>query len=887
MFEFDAILKTVPPRLPHSPLKRERLIQRWKDLRDRTAVAVVAPAGFGKTTLLLQWRQLWLKRNAMVAWVSADAGDDPARFTTTLLQALRSLHGRDASGFDAVATMHGNGSAREMEVMTGVLAEIAGQSHQTVLIVDEAERLPDTTLELIRYLFLNAPANFRILTGSRKPVSIATTELAAKGHLATLSSEDLRLRLDESLEIIRHRLRRKADLDELVHLHEVTQGWPIGLQLAISAIERELKLDEAIRSLSSQDSDLQNYLVRSLFSRLPAPLAAFLVRISVLDQVNPDLCEAVVGPCDLLIQQVAEEMPTMIVGGNGSLVLHALVRDFLGNLFKQLPRQEQVAIHSRASRWFADQERFDSAARHAFASGDEPLAHAHAARSLWMLGTQGRLAEARELVDRIPAHILAANATLRLQAAWLDALGDRNDHALNTACDIAAAPETPPQLLMTALRVAGGAAAYSDRVGLLPGLLSTWPDAPDEIKDPLYHVAPLNARALVALHSGASGEVRELMVRSSAYGTSGSLRLASALGRTMFALSRLWDGNAYLAEEGLEEALAQAEREEGRRGMIPGVYAAVLAAVRMERDRPQSVLTLMANRLDVVERSGFPDTILAAYRALARIAVRQGDERRALNLLSGLEAIGKRRNMPRLCMHSLSDQVRIHAARARAETATKLARAIDRLSHQFDSVEFQLFVPQYRLASRMANAYAALARKDVEHAQQHLEAAGEIAEEINHGREALTIKVLRAVISRLRGSPDALSLMTEALSLADIGGIARLPEDTHPLASRMAGELRGVLRAEAPDIRHPPSIHVYTEPSPVSAVSPQHDLLTAKEADVLQLLVQGMPNKLIARHLGISDETVKWHLKNIFAKLSAGNRRHAIDRARVLGLVRY
>ena len=61
--------------------------------------------------------------------------------------------------------------------------------------------------------------------------------------------------------------------------------------------------------------------------------------------------------------------------------------------------------------------------------------------------------------------------------------------------------------------------------------------------------------------------------------------------------------------------------------------------------------------------------------------------------------------------------------------------------------------------------------------------------------------------------------------------------------------------------------------------------LTPKETQILKLLSIGRPNKLIARTLAISDETVKWHMKNLFLKLSAGSRSHAVDRARLLGLL--
>ena len=66
------------------------LLQRiWNQVHERTAIAVVAPAGFGKTTLLTQWRRLWLEQGAIVPWLSADAQDDPARFVFGLLHALR------------------------------------------------------------------------------------------------------------------------------------------------------------------------------------------------------------------------------------------------------------------------------------------------------------------------------------------------------------------------------------------------------------------------------------------------------------------------------------------------------------------------------------------------------------------------------------------------------------------------------------------------------------------------------------------------------------------------------------------------------------------------------------------------------------------------------
>src|SRR5512139_3168564 len=95
MSHAQLLLKTVTPRPGRSVMPRARLQQRWAELSDRTAILVTAPQGFGKTTLLAQWRRNWLERGALVAWASLDAQDDRARFVDLLLFALRAAIGRD------------------------------------------------------------------------------------------------------------------------------------------------------------------------------------------------------------------------------------------------------------------------------------------------------------------------------------------------------------------------------------------------------------------------------------------------------------------------------------------------------------------------------------------------------------------------------------------------------------------------------------------------------------------------------------------------------------------------------------------------------------------------------------------------------------------------
>jgi len=94
MTESEFTLKAMPPRLSRTALARERLQHEWERIHDRIAVVVAAPAGFGKTTLLLHWRRSWMETGALVAWLDADEQDEPERFTMALLHSLRTASGR-------------------------------------------------------------------------------------------------------------------------------------------------------------------------------------------------------------------------------------------------------------------------------------------------------------------------------------------------------------------------------------------------------------------------------------------------------------------------------------------------------------------------------------------------------------------------------------------------------------------------------------------------------------------------------------------------------------------------------------------------------------------------------------------------------------------------
>jgi LuxR family maltose regulon positive regulatory protein len=875
------VLKSTPPRAHRNAIARPRLDALWEAVHERALIEVCAAGGFGKSTLMVQWRRRWLERGALVAWLALDAEDAPSRFAGALAHTMRVASGRTA--FDRIGVDPALDPQHALDALTALLSEVATLATPTVMMLDDAERMPaDSVRGALSYVLLNAPSNLTLVVGTRIRLDLSQPELASRGLHALVSTEDLRLDADESVALLRKRFGKRMEIDDCVRLHEMTEGWPIGLQLAAAAVERAPHYHTAVVSLSARQGDIERYFIESLIDRLPPQVAGFLTRIAILDSLSPELCEATTGDPSsrTWLEQVMTDTPIVTVAElRGWMRLHALARDFLVGRFEQLPAEEKTGLHRRAAAWLAEHDRLPEASEHALAAGDADVAQGYALRSLWTLGTAGHMAEALRWLDRITPEALAADPGLRLVAAWIMAFSDRAGAAREIAAEALADSTAPRKVAFVAALVACAAEGAMDRVGAVAPIIGRWPEYPDDLEDPVHRVAYANTRSLMGYHDGDTGAAHALDALPQPSTANRNMLLALALGRMFSACAYLREADPLRVEEILHASLVHAERTLGRRSNVACMYAACLAEAQVERNEIARAEATLAHRMDVVERFVFPDPILAASRALARLAMAQGDERRALAVLDNLATLGRDRDIPRFTLVSLTMRAELHAVKGHRETAAALLPEIDALASVFDYPEYQPFMTGYTIRRSVAHAYVAIARFDAARADRELAVAGEAAARSNRLRDELTVRVLRAVAAHVAKSDRAEAMLAEALSIAAMRGCLRVAEDTHPIAVQMRDEADARTTGQAAGAPAP------VRPAAVRQVAAAGGLLTPKEAEVLQLLAAGHSNKHIARTMDVSDETVKWHLKNLFSKLSAGTRRHAVDRARMMGLI--
>jgi LuxR family maltose regulon positive regulatory protein len=780
-------------------------------------------------------------------------------------------------------------ASRELEGITAWLAEIAQLSIDVVLIVDEAERLPASGVAALSYLLHNAPQNLRVAVAARRGLDDAAADLIAYGAGELIGPDLLRFRLDEAIALIAERFGARVEADVSAQLFELSDGWPLGFQLALAAMARADDPREAARALSSGHGGLRDHLVVALISKLSADDNAFLTRISVVDRLHPQLCAALTGDHDApeRLARLVRDTPVFIASEDSAWCrLHVLVRDVLRGHLARLPASECAALHSRASTWLAAQGMLNEAARHAHAAGQHELAYRLAERCLHDAVKEGNLAAVRDWLELLPEAELERHPRLRLAAAWVLALGERHQEAERQVEHVLADPDAGPELRYECAMILSAAAYYADDIDRFAALLEPWLDTVPPATSWLAQIHA-NRRSALAIMHGEPAQARRYQQLAPRDENAAGFGYVRRWRDHTIGLSYLLEGQPGLAEAVLMPALASAEADLGRRHPLTCMFAAMCAAICYETDRVEQAAALLANRLDILEHGGTPEMVMLGYRIAAQVAAVQGVEHRALDLLETLHAMGVGRGLPRLCVVSLAEQVRLHAGRYRTQTCDALVQRIDEIVARESPRHGPLWCRPVAMLQALARAYALIAARRWPESLATLGVALDQANAMKLGRYRIEIMVLQAYGMEQTGAQGR-TLLLEAMNLAHTFGLTRTLADTHPAIAdwmRRVGEEasnagRPVHAMPAPRVVPIPARAASGAPRAVPSV-----VLTPKEREILELLGRNLSNKEIALAMSVGEETVKWHLKNLFDKLDASSRKHAVRRALVLGLL--
>jgi LuxR family maltose regulon positive regulatory protein len=366
----------------HPPDARERLAREALVARltgsPRAKLALIrAPAGWGKSTLMSQWRAAEHGRRTF-AWVTLDDRDsDPVRFWTYVVEALRRIVPDFGEG--TLALLRAPGVDLAADMIPELIEELGDLPAPIVLALDdyhriEGEAVHDTIRALLEYL----PRTTTVAIATRSEPPLPLARLRAHGQLVEIDAAALRFSAAESEAFLNETLLLGLSGEDVRRLHERTEGWPAGLYLAALSIGDRADRREFLADFAGVDRHVVDYLMEEVLQAQEPATRRFLLQTSILDRLNGSLCEAVVE------MQGAAGMLDRLARSNLFVVELDERRDWYryhhllqACLDAELRREGSAVVrelHRRAARWHLSAGQVSDAVQHTIASGDHDAA---------------------------------------------------------------------------------------------------------------------------------------------------------------------------------------------------------------------------------------------------------------------------------------------------------------------------------------------------------------------------------------------------------------------------------------------------------------------------------------------------------------------------------
>ncbi|MGO4831397.1 hypothetical protein AB4144_03745, partial [Rhizobiaceae sp. 2RAB30] len=352
--------KLAPRGLSFRDVPRPRLLQAILDPQKPALAILSAPAGFGKTTLLCQWRAALLEQGDSVAWLSLDeSDDDPCEFAAALSAALKV----------AGIAVDRPGASWKQTLLT-LIDRLEEVPTPLWLMLDELDRAnSDGVGEAVTFLARSAPDHLRIVLAGRSGPTLPLAHMRAANRLLELSMSELRFDLDETRRFFQAELPAEVDLFDMDQLVELTQGWPAGLRMAAKELASAKRPKDAVSAFAGLSEHVRDYFEECVVANMPGEQLALLTRASILDELNPSLCASLAGPDGtgslFAGLNFGELFADRIDEREEQFRLHPLFRKFLRSRLDRLPAEDPRVLHAKAAEWFADLEDWPRAVHHA------------------------------------------------------------------------------------------------------------------------------------------------------------------------------------------------------------------------------------------------------------------------------------------------------------------------------------------------------------------------------------------------------------------------------------------------------------------------------------------------------------------------------------------
>jgi LuxR family maltose regulon positive regulatory protein len=830
---------------------------------------ISAGAGSGKTLLVRTWIATAGFSEA-AAWVTVNRDEhDAERFWLSVLDAVRAT--RPGSALVGALT-----AAPDLDVWTivdGLLEDLRPLAEPLWLVLDDVHELAGReTLEQLTRVVADAPAALRLILLTRVDLPLGLHRLRVQGELTELRGADLRFSREEAGALIEAAGTRLSDaaLDSLVAR---TEGWAAGLRLAALSLAHHPDPDRFAAEFSGSERTVAEYLLAEVLDRQPAEVTRLLLRTSILERVSGPLADRLTGATDAQrILTELEDEQAFVVSVDAQRTwfrYHNLFADLLALELRRTAADELPALHTTASEWFAAHGHPVEAVRHAVAARDWTRGARLLAESFYGLYLEGRAATARDLLALFPPGAATIDPELAAVAA-IDQLTMGSLDAAERYLALAerGAPSLPDErrerleLYVAAMRLT----VARRRIDL-----DGFADFAERLLEPAEadaaHVALSDDLRALTLHELGINNIWIGRLDDAERHLNMAVTLARRIDRPVLEIGALayaglvagLRGSATAADTELQ-AYALARSHGWEEKPFVGVVYTVLGSTMLWHGRLHDAEVWLKRGEQVVLPEVEPAVAVMFHASRGLLELVRGRVDGALSAFAAADAV-----QTLLPTHLLATRVRLHRL-------ITLIRA-----GQTETVEEALDgSPELAIVA----AALALARDDPDTAVDTLEAV-----EPSRTDAPIQALLLAAIAHDARGDAGAAGRALEgALDLAEGDGLLLpfLLFGAPELLERhaRARTAHAALVANLLDL-----LAGQTDTDGGGDVEPLREPLSESELRVLRYLPTNLHATEIASELFVSENTIRTHMRHLYAKLGVHRRADAVRRGRDLGLL--
>ncbi|MEC9362571.1 MAG: LuxR C-terminal-related transcriptional regulator [Pseudomonadota bacterium] len=836
-------------------------------------VFLQAPAGHGKSVTLLQIQESCAASGVRCGWLNLDESDnDHRRHAINLRGLLSRVLNMSPDAFAARSTSAGAGE-RLRSRSDWLIEELDNAREPVALFVDEFEVLADrNVLSFWKDFLTRAPAHVRIFIAARGIPDIGLPRLLVSERAMVLPAEVLRFSRAEVEQFFLINGEARLQPEEVDELHHVTEGWPGAIQLMRLHLSRQSPGELIGRLKHHQPRQLADYLTDCVIEGLSSDLRNFLRRSCVLNRLGAQVCNLLSGRSDSVrVLSLMEKQGLFVnaIDDSGEWFrYHSLLASYLRERLLSEDPETFRRLNREACEWFFSESMYEDAIHHAVVANE--LSRAADILEVWggLLVSDGQLATVDRWSECIPVPEIASRPELKRRVAWAYLFMGRLDK-FKAISETSVAQKGEYNGPGDGPFWISRGPAYLSADNLVDAVRCSKelpdPTADMDVFTSFEMAAACNLKSFCGLMTGRLDEVDAAVCSADQYHRQSRAHFSEGYTACLRGLAQMLKGDTEGAIATLEEGLAIQRRDLYSAYATPPVAASYIWAL-YETDQLEATAEAASVYSETVHRCTTPDFLATGIMAMARTYAAIGEQEQARNLLLAAEMHAKRNNWPRLVRYYAQIRSDIRAGRASGRSTV-------------DAVEWSVeLVPICEVAYgvRAQHIHALIQKKAfVAAADAIQQLRAQRPDDVWTEAQLLFAKVHLLDARGLETA--ALRELSKALELTGRHGFRRLAIERVERHRRLMERLLEKM---------PPGNEFYDrardlaeriwgaqalpEDSPACAFDPAQ--LTLREREVAQCLRQRMSTREIARIAHVSENTVKFHLKNIYTKLGVGSR---------------